>query len=94
MISYVKMVLLAYLAIVNVVAFATMGIDKWKARKKKYRISEKTLFFLAFIGGSAGIFMGMYHFRHKIRNRKFILQIPIIFFVQLVVVIMAAQLTR
>ena len=94
MIGYVKMVLFAYLAIVNIIAFATMGIDKSKARNHEYRIPEKTLFFQAFIGGSAGIFMGMYYFRHKIRNRKFVLQIPIIFFVQLVIVIVAAQLTR
>lgn len=94
MIDYGKMILLVYLAIVNVIAFAAMGIDKWKARKKKYRISENALFFQAIIGGSAGILMGMYHFRHKTRHRKFVMGIPIIFFVQLVIVIVAAQLTR
>lgn len=83
-----------YLLIMNVSAFAAMGIDKKRAQKGRYRISEKTLFFQAIIGGSGGTFMGMYHFRHKTKNRKFVVGIPIIFFVQLIIVIAVAQLTR
>ena len=30
------------------------GIDKWKARKSKWRISEATLLLMAAIGGSIG----------------------------------------
>ena len=41
------------------------GIDKWKAHRKQWRISEKMLLFLAVIGGSAGALAGMYIFHHK-----------------------------
>ncbi len=36
--------LFLYLAAINVIAFAAMGIDKAKARAGKWRIAESTLF--------------------------------------------------
>ena len=46
------------------------GIDKWKAHRKQWRISEKMLLFLAVIGGSAGALAGMYIFHHKTLHKK------------------------
>ena len=46
--------MLIYLLIINIIAFIMYGIDKWKAHRKQWRISEKMLLFLAVIGGSAG----------------------------------------
>lgn len=46
--------IIAYLLLVNVVTFFTYGIDKYKAKKGKWRISEATLLLMAFLGGSIG----------------------------------------
>ncbi len=74
---------LIYLAIINAVAFALMLIDKQKARKKKWRISEATLIWSAVLGGSVGALLGMYTFRHKTRHKKFTLGVPTILAAQL-----------
>ena len=42
--------LLYYLIVINVVTFLVYGIDKWKAKKGSWRISEATLLILAAIG--------------------------------------------
>ena len=49
-----------YLAAVNLAGFFLMGLDKWKAKHKKWRIPEKTLFAAAVFGGSLGVWAGMY----------------------------------
>ena len=49
----------AYLLAINAVAFIVYGIDKYKAKKAKWRISEATLLSLAVIGGSIGAWTGM-----------------------------------
>ena len=61
-----------YLVIINVLGFLIMGLDKAKAKKQKYRISENTLLFVALIGGSLGSYLGMYCFHHKTKHMKFI----------------------
>lgn len=63
--------LIFYFLIVNLIAFILMGADKKKAKKNEYRIPEKTLFFFAFIGGFVGGILGMKHFRHKTKHKKF-----------------------
>lgn len=60
-----------------------MLIDKHKARKKKWRISEATLMGVAALGGSIGSLMGMYTFRHKTLHKKFTIGIPAILIAQL-----------
>ena len=55
--------LLEYLIAVNLIGFALMGIDKYKAKKRAFRIPEATLFIVAIIGGSIGSIIGMYAFR-------------------------------
>lgn len=72
-----------YLLLVNIIAFALMGIDKAKAKKKKWRIPEKTLFFFAAVGGSIGSLAGMQVFRHKTQHNKFVYGMPAILAFQL-----------
>ena len=76
--------LLAYLLIINAVGFALMLIDKWKARKNRWRIPEATLMGIAALGGSVGSLLGMYTVRHKTQHPKFTLGIPLILAVQIV----------
>ena len=70
--------LTSYLAVINFIGFALMGIDKYKAKKRAFRIPEATLFIVAVIGGSAGSLLGMYLFRHKTRHRSFVIGMPLI----------------
>ena len=76
-------VLTAYLVLVNAAAFILMLADKQKARRGSWRIPERTLIGVAFIGGSIGAIVGMYLFRHKTRHLKFSLGLPLILAVQI-----------
>lgn len=71
-----------YLCIINVIGFFLMGLDKWKAKNRKWRVAEKTLFLTAVIGGSLGCLMGMYTFRHKTKHYHFTVGMPAIFVIQ------------
>lgn len=74
--------LVLWFIIINVVAFIMMGMDKSKSRKGVWRIPERTLFNVAFIGGSVGILGGMHVFRHKTKHAKFKWGIPLIIVIQ------------
>ena len=73
-----------YVVFTNLLLFILMGLDKRKAKLNHWRISEKTLFSLALIGGSIGGILGIYTFRHKTKHLKFTLGFPIIFLFQLI----------
>lgn len=70
--------LVIYFFIINLFAIFLMKYDKVKAINNQYRISEKTLFLIALILGGAGIYIGMYLFRHKTKHVKFTVGIPLI----------------
>lgn len=72
-----------YLICINIIAGSAMIYDKRAAIKHRTRISEKTLFTLAIIGGSLGIIVVMYRIRHKTRHKTFIVGVPIILIIQL-----------
>ena len=67
-----------YLLLMNLAAFIAMGVDKSKAKRGAWRIPEKTLFLLSFLGGSIGSLTGVYTFRHKTRHVKFTIGMPLI----------------
>ena len=67
-----------YLLAINAVAFIVYGIDKYKAKKAKWRIPEATLLLLAVLGGSVGAWMGMKVWHHKTMHKKFKYGIPAI----------------
>ena len=71
--------IMLYLAVMNTIGFVCMGADKRKAIRHAWRIPEKTLFFIAAIGGSVGIWAGMYLFHHKTKHWYFVIGIPLIF---------------
>lgn len=82
MLSFDKIIII-YLLIMNVITFFMYGIDKWKARKNKWRISEATLLVTALIGGSAGALLGMHIFRHKTKHWKFKILVPLFLIVHI-----------
>ena len=74
--------IICYLLAVNIATFLLYGIDKYKAKKSKWRISEATLLTMAAIGGSIGAWAGMRLWHHKTMHKKFKYGIPIIIILQ------------
>ena len=72
-----------YLLVINAVTFIVYDIDKYKAKKAKWRISEATLLLLAVLGGSVGAWMGMKVWHHKTMHKKFKYGIPAILLIQI-----------
>ena len=75
-------IVLIYLVIINVVTFFMYGIDKWKAKKSRWRIREAALLDLAVLGGSIGAWLGMKVWHHKTLHKKFKYGVPTIIIVQ------------
>ena len=78
---------LIYLAAINVVTFFLYGIDKLKAKRSKWRISEATLLWLSVLGGSLGAWLGMKAWHHKTQHAKFKYGLPLILFLQIALAI-------
>lgn len=76
-------ILAYYLIIINAVAFIVYGIDKYKAKKAKWRIPEATLLMLAVLGGSIGAWTGMRVWHHKTMHKKFKYGVPAILLIQI-----------
>ena len=72
-----------YLLGINAVTFIVYGIDKYKAKKAKWRIPEAILLLLAVFGGSIGAWMGMKVWHHKTMHKKFKYGIPAILLIQI-----------
>ena len=73
-----------YLLLINAAGCLLMLSDKLRARKKRWRIREAVLMGVAVFGGSVGVMLGMYAFRHKTQHIKFAIGVPVIFAVQAV----------
>ena len=78
-------VLYAWLIAANAAAFVMYGIDKAKAKRGAWRISEAALLLIAAVGGSIGAIAGMVIFRHKTKHLKFLIGLPLILIIQLAV---------
>ena len=83
--------LVGYLALANLAGLLSMRIDKQQAKKGKYRISEHMLLAIAAAGGSIGSIAGMYLFRHKTKHKRFVIGLPVILFLQIVILLIAAS---
>ena len=81
------MVLVSYAVIINIVGFIIMRLDKMKAKSGAWRISEDNLLLIALLGGSVGIFIGIKICRHKTRHIKFTVGVPLIFLLQIAVLL-------
>lgn len=75
--------LICYIVVINLVSFMMFGIDKYKARRGQWRISEATLLAVAAIGGSIGAWMGMKVWHHKTLHSKFRYGVPIMLLVHI-----------
>ena len=79
-------IIAALLAIINIIGFVIVAVDKHKARKRKWRIPEKTFFLICVLGGCPGVYAGLILFSHKTKHWYFMIGIPMIFLLQLLAV--------
>lgn len=82
----VTVIVAVYLLIMNIAGFASMGIDKGKAKRHERRISEKALLTVAALGGSLGSFAGMSSFRHKTKHLKFTICVPLFLVIHILII--------
>ena len=75
--------IICFLLAINIATFLLYGIDKYKAKKNKWRISEATLLTMAAIGGSIGAWAGMRLWHHKTMHKKLKYGIPVIIIMQI-----------
>ncbi len=78
----VQKILFGYILVMSIVAFCVCGADKFAAQRQKSRVPEKVLFLLSALGGSVGMYLGMFTFRHKTKHWYFVVGIPAIILVQ------------
>ena len=87
MIVYLSLAL--YCAAVSLFAVIMTVHDKNAARKGAGRVRERTLMFIAVIGGSAVMLLTMLAIRHKTRHKKFMIGLPLIILIQVVFAVFA-----
>ena len=75
-------ILFGYILVMSIVAFCVCGADKFAAQRQKSRVPEKVLFLLSALGGSVGMYLGMFTFRHNTKHWYFVVGIPAIILVQ------------
>lgn len=73
-----------YLIVINLIGYAMMGMDKKRAIRGAWRISEASLFLTALMGGALGCTLGMNYFRHKTKHWYFKFGMPLILLIQIV----------
>lgn len=80
-------IFLIYILIINIIGYTLMYLDKRKAIKHTYRISEKTFFIISFLFGATGVYLGIYKFRHKTKHYSFTVLVPALIILNLFFVI-------
>lgn len=75
-------IVLCWLLATNAAAFILFGVDKRRARRDRWRISERTLFLFPLLGGTPGAILGMRVFRHKTLHRRFRYGLPALLAIQ------------
>lgn len=79
--------IIIYFIIINIFGFFIMWLDKRKAKKGSWRITEKTLFIITALGGGIGTIAGMYTFRHKTQKIQFVIGFPFITILEIITII-------
>ena len=85
----ISTVVIFYLLAINILTFLLYGIDKWKAKRARWRIPESVLLGLAAVGGSIGAWLGMRVWHHKTQHKKFRYGVPAILVAQIVLLVWA-----
>ena len=82
--------LLIYMLVMSIVTFFFYLADKRKARKNAWRIRERALILLSFLGGSVGAMCGMFLLKHKTKHIKFLILIPLSLLLHIALIVFLA----
>ena len=85
------LILTAYLIVMNLTGCVMMGVDKKRAIRGAWRISEASLFTVALLGGALGCTLGMHRFRHKTKHWYFKYGMPAIFLIQAFLLVLISR---
>lgn len=80
-----------YILLINLISIIVCIVDKIKAQRNLWRISEKTLFTLSAIGGALGMYLTMITIRHKTKHKSFMVGLPFMFLVHGVLLLLYLQ---
>lgn len=84
----------AALLLFNLIVLLTYAWDKLRARRGGRRVPERTLLWLAALGGGAGALLGVYLVRHKSRKARFAVGVPVLLAAQVGMAVWLAQQLR
>ena len=84
--------LIFWFAIINCLGALFICLDKHRARKRQWRVPERTLLLFAWLGGCLGVYLAMQLIRHKTQTKKFTIGVPLIFLVHLLLAALLAWL--
>lgn len=87
MTEIIKQSIIIYIIAINSLTFLVYAIDKWKAVHGKWRIRTSTLVGAALLGGTIGGLLAMYLFRHKTKQRLFVIGLPVMLVVQVIFIV-------
>jgi len=74
--------IIVLLLVLNIFGFILVALDKYKAKNRLWRIPERSFFILSILGGSVGVYFGLFFFNHKTHHWYFMTIIPLIIVAQ------------
>ena len=77
---------IALLVAASIVAFLVTLWDKNRARRREWRVSESSLWWIAALGGSPVMFLTMLIVRHKTRHPQFMIGLPLLLVAQVALI--------
>ncbi len=77
-------ILFIYIAVLWVISLVVTVYDKIAAKKDWQRIRERTLLWLAALGGAGAMLFTMKCIRHKTKKKKFMIPLPVFLVVHLI----------
>ena len=76
-----------YPIIISIIAIVMTTLDKKYAEKGGWRISERSLFLVAILGGALAMYITMKIIRHKTQHKRFMIGLPIIIAVHILLIV-------
>jgi uncharacterized membrane protein YsdA (DUF1294 family) len=83
------LILFGYIAVISLISIVVCIYDKKISKRNnvKLRIPEKTLFIWSALGGSLAMYITMKLIRHKTKHLSFMIGIPVIFILQVALIV-------
>lgn len=76
-----------YIGLMWLITSIVTILDKYRAVRHKWRIPEKVLFILAFLGGATAEYAVMKMIRHKTQHKSFMIGLPLIIILHVSIIV-------